>query len=132
MDNSINNCSLNIVKNWGYANTYIETMGVNDYDVEDEIDVMVAEPELEEPSMYAVVMFNDDYTPMEFVVWVLMSEFRHNEEAAVQIMLSIHQQGKGVAGIYTKEIAETKANKVNTISREEGFPLMTDIEPSKG
>ena len=102
-----------------------------DEDVEgdSEVEVMVADPELAEPPMYAVVMYNDDYTPMEFVVYVLQSEFRHDTARAVEIMLNIHNQGRGIAGIYPKDIAETKAKKVNQTARKEGYPLLTQIEP---
>lgn len=99
---------------------------------ESEVEVMVADPEIAEPPMYAVVMYNDDYTPMEFVVYVLQSEFRHNTDSAVEIMLSIHHKGRGIAGIYPKDIAETKAKKVNQTARKEGYPLLTQIEPHKG
>lgn len=94
-----------------------------------EVEVMVAEPDLAEPPMYAVVMYNDDYTPMEFVVYILQSEFRHDTTSAVEIMLNIHNQGRGIAGIYPKDIAETKAKKVNQTARKEGYPLLTQIEP---
>ncbi|WP_413772357.1 ATP-dependent Clp protease adapter ClpS [Psychrobacter sp. FDAARGOS_221] len=96
---------------------------------EGEVDVMLADPEIAEPPMYAVVMYNDDYTPMEFVVYVLQSEFRHNIDDAVEIMLNIHHQGRGIAGIYPKDIAETKAKKVNQTARKEGYPLLSQIEP---
>lgn len=92
-------------------------------------DIMVAEPELAKPPMYAVVMYNDDYTPMEFVVMVLQSQFRHSVDEAVQIMLSIHHFGKGIAGIFPKDIAETKAKTSNGLARKEGYPLLTQIEP---
>lgn len=95
-------------------------------------DVMVAEPEVAKPPMYAVVMYNDNYTPMEFVVYILQSEFRHSIETAVDIMLTIHNNGKGIAGIYPKDIAETKAKKVNSAAHREGYPLLTQIEPHQG
>lgn len=106
----------------------------NDPDTESspQADVMVAEPEVAKPPMYAVVMYNDNYTPMEFVVYVLQSEFRHNVDSAVQIMLAIHNNGKGIAGIYPKDIAETKAKKVNSLAHREGYPLLTQIEPHQG
>lgn len=91
-------------------------------------DVLLADPELKKPSLYAVVMYNDDYTPMEFVVSVLQDHFKHNLDSAVSIMLSIHHQGKGIAGIYPKDIAETKAQQVNREARQAGFPLLTQIE----
>lgn len=92
-------------------------------------DVMVSDPELQIPPMYAVVMYNDDYTPMDFVVHILQSEFHHDIDKAYQIMLSIHYGGKGIAGVYPKDIAETKAKKTNTAARAEGYPLMTQVEP---
>jgi len=95
-------------------------------------DVMVAEPEIAKPPMYAVVMYNDNYTPMEFVVYILQSEFRHSIETAVEIMLTVHNNGKGIAGIYPKDIAETKAKKVNSAAHREGYPLLTQIEPHQG
>lgn len=92
-------------------------------------DVLLADPELKKPQLYAVVMYNDDYTPMEFVVAVLQDHFKHNIDSAVNIMLSIHHHGKGVAGIYPKDIAETKAQTVNRQARQAGYPLLTQIEP---
>lgn len=92
-------------------------------------DVLVSDPELKKPQLYAVVMYNDDYTPMEFVVAVLQDHFKHSLDSAVAIMLSIHHQGKGVAGIYPKDIAETKAQAVNRQARQAGYPLLTQIEP---
>ncbi|WP_026348851.1 ATP-dependent Clp protease adapter ClpS [Psychrobacter lutiphocae] len=96
---------------------------------EGEVDVMVAEPELAKPPMFAVVMYNDDYTPMDFVVYILQSQFRHNIDDAVDIMLNIHHKGRGIAGIYPKDIAETKAQHVNQTARKEGYPLLCQIEP---
>ena len=92
-------------------------------------DVLLADPELKKPQMYAVVMYNDDYTPMEFVVDVLQNHFKHTLDSAISIMLAIHQQGKGIAGIYPKDIAETKAQTVNREARQAGYPLLSQIEP---
>lgn len=92
-------------------------------------DVLLADPELKKPQMYAVVMYNDDYTPMEFVVDVLQNHFKHSLDSAISIMLAIHQQGKGIAGIYPKDIAETKAQAVNREARQAGYPLLSQIEP---
>lgn len=92
-------------------------------------DVLLADPELKKPQMYAVVMYNDDYTPMEFVVDVLQNLFKHTLDSAISIMLAIHQQGKGIAGIYPKDIAETKAQTVNRKARQAGYPLLSQIEP---
>lgn len=103
-----------------------------EHEVTPHTDVMIAEPEIAKPPMYAVVMYNDNYTPMEFVVYVLQSEFRHNLETAVEIMMTIHNSSKGIAGIYPKDIAETKAKKVNSLAHREGYPLLTQIEPHQG
>ena len=92
-------------------------------------DVLLADPELKKPQMYAVVMYNDDYTPMEFVVDVLQNHFKHTLDSAISIMLAIHHQGKGIAGIYPKDIAETKAQTVNREARQAGYPLLSQIEP---
>ena len=92
-------------------------------------DVLLADPELKKPQMYAVVMYNDDYTPMEFVVDVLQNHFKHTLDSAISIMLAIHHQGKGIAGIYPKDIAETKAQTVNRKARQAGYPLLSQIEP---
>lgn len=107
---------------------------LHDSDTEGDVspDVLVAEPEVAKPPMYAVVMYNDNYTPMEFVVYVLQSEFRHSVDSAVEIMLTIHNTSKGIAGIYPKDIAETKAKKVNSLAHREGYPLLTQIEPHQG
>ena len=72
-----------------------------------------AKPKTKQPPMYKVVMVNDDFTPMEFVVQVLQKFFHHTRESAVQIMLHVHTKGRGVAGVYTAEIAETKTAQVN-------------------
>ena len=84
--------------------------------------------QLKPPSMYQVVLLNDDYTPMEFVVELLRIFFYFDEEKATQIMLQIHTEGKGVCGVYPKDIAETKANEVNDFSRENGHPLMCLVQ----
>ena len=94
------------------------------------LDVLVeqAKPRLQQPPMFKVVMINDDYTPMEFVVQVLESFFNHGREQAVQIMLQVHQSGRGVAGIYPAEIAETKVAQVNAFARKHQHPLLTVME----
>lgn len=87
-------------------------------------------PKLKKPPLYKVVLLNDDYTPMEFVVHVLEAIFGHNRENATRIMLNVHKTGKGVCGIYTRDIAETKVTAVNSYSRENKHPLLCDIEES--
>lgn len=84
---------------------------------------------LKPPLRYAVVMLNDDYTPMDFVVEILQSIFAMDEDAATQTMLRIHKKGKAVCGIYTKDIAETKAAMANQNAREHEHPLMCQIAP---
>ena len=85
-------------------------------------------PKLKKPPLYKVVILNDDYTPMEFVVHVLEAIFAHNRESATRIMLSVHKTGKGICGVYTRDIAETKVTSVNSYSRENKHPLLCDME----
>ncbi|WP_414479126.1 ATP-dependent Clp protease adapter ClpS [Reinekea sp.] len=93
-----------------------------------DIAVQSVDPELKRPSMFRVVLMNDDFTPMEFVVHILEQFFALNREKATQVMLAVHTQGKGVCGVYTKDIAETKAALVNDYSRENQHPLMCEVE----
>ncbi|MBD2859251.1 ATP-dependent Clp protease adapter ClpS [Spongiibacter sp. KMU-158] len=92
------------------------------------IAVQESKPELKKPPMYMVVLLNDDYTPMEFVVEILEDFFYMDRQRATQVMLMVHTQGKGVCGIFTKDIAETKAAQVNQYARESGHPLLAEIE----
>lgn len=85
-------------------------------------------PEVKKPSMYAVVLLNDDFTPMDFVVKVLMEFFAKTAEKATQIMLQVHYQGRGTCGVYTREIAETKVAQVNAYSRSFDYPLLCIME----
>ncbi len=87
-----------------------------------------ARPRLKEPPRYRVLLVNDDYTPMEFVVEVLQMFFHHPRDKAVQIMLTVHTQGRGVAGIFPAEIAETKVAQVNAYARQHQHPLLTVME----
>jgi len=84
---------------------------------------------VQEPPMYRVILLNDHYTSMEFVVLVLESIFMKNLMEATEIMLSVHRSGSGIAGIYTKEVAETKVATVTEVAREHGFPLKCIMEP---
>ena len=81
------------------------------------------------PSQYKVLLLNDDYTPMEFVVLVLQRFFRKGREEAVQIMLNVHTRGSGVCGVFTAEIAETKVRQVLSYSRDNKHPLQCTMEP---
>ena len=85
-------------------------------------------PKTKKPSMYKVLMLNDDYTPMEFVVFVLERFFGKTREEATQIMLHVHNRGVGVCGVYTYEVAETKATQVMDTARKEGHPLQCTLE----
>jgi ATP-dependent Clp protease adaptor protein ClpS len=92
--------------------------------------IAVAEvrPELKPPDPYKVVLLNDDYTTMEFVVAVLIQIFHHAEREAIEIMLSVHQSGAGVAGIFPREVADTKAARVMAMARAHEFPLRCTVE----
>ena len=82
----------------------------------------------EPPRLYQVVLLNDDYTPMEFVVMVLQEYFTHDLETATQIMLKIHHEGRGVCGVFTKDVAATKVESVATAARRSGHPLQCILE----
>ena len=88
-------------------------------------------PEVAKPSRYAVVLHNDDYTTMEFVVDILKRFFQRTDEQSTQIMLNVHHNGKGVAGIYSYDIAETKALQVHEYARAHGYPLKCTVEKTQ-
>ncbi len=88
-----------------------------------------AKPRLQKPRMYKVILLNDDYTPMEFVVVILERFFYKNKEQATQIMLHVHTRGVGVCGLYTKDIAETKVKEVLNFANENKHPLQCTLEP---
>lgn len=90
--------------------------------------VQEAPPKLKKPAMYKVVLLNDDYTPMDFVVDVLRIFFNKNVEEATRIMLAVHTEGRGICGVYSKDIAETKVSQVNDYSRQHQHPLMCTLE----
>jgi ATP-dependent Clp protease adaptor protein ClpS len=95
---------------------------------DDGLVVEAAKPKLKRPPLYSVIMLNDDYTPMEFVVHVLEQFFNLDRERAVRVMLQVHTQGKGVCGQFTREIAETKVAQVNSYARESNHPLLCTME----
>ncbi|KPQ28046.1 ATP-dependent Clp protease adaptor protein ClpS [Halomonas sp. HL-93] len=95
---------------------------------DDDLTVQSAEPELAQPPLFKVVLHNDDFTPMEFVIEVLQGFFNMDSEKAVQVMLAVHTQGKATCGVFTRDIAETKSYQVNEYARECEHPLMSDIE----
>ena len=90
--------------------------------------VLEAKPKTKKPSMYKVLLLNDDYTPMEFVVDVLERFFNMNGQAATKVMLHVHQQGVGVCGVYTFEVAETKVTQVVDYARKHQHPLQCTLE----
>ncbi len=107
-------------------------MSGDQFDVEFDTELLEesSKPKLEAPSMFNVVMFNDDFTPMEFVVEVLETFFNHDRESATRVMLKVHTIGRAVCGTYTRDIAETKASLVNQYARESQHPLLCEIESS--
>ena len=87
-----------------------------------------ARPEVQRPPLYQVVLLNDDFTPMDFVVVVLETFFNMDRERATQVMLHVHTRGKGVCGVFTREVAETKVTQVNEFSRSHQHPLLCTLE----
>ena len=99
-----------------------------DYDHEGGLAVEEAKPELKPPKKYKVILMNDDFTPMEFVVQILNSFFGMDQEQATQIMLLVHTKGKAVCGEFSYQIAETKVEQVNNYSRQHQHPLLCTME----
>jgi ATP-dependent Clp protease adaptor protein ClpS len=102
-------------------------MGEYNPDFEEQLSSELEE-DLEEPRMFKVLLHNDDYTTMEFVVHVLQKVFYKSFAEATRIMLSVHRRGIGVCGVYTGEVAETKVATVHYLARENGFPLQCSME----
>ena len=102
-------------------------MGQFNPEIEEEISSEIEE-DVREPSMYRVLLHNDDYTSMEFVVEVLMYVFHKSWEESTHIMLQVHTEGIGVCGVYPYEVAETKVEMVEALARENGFPLKCTME----
>ena len=98
----------------------------------DEVPVAEGEEKVEEPPLFKVLLHNDDFTTMEFVVHVLVRHFHKSAAEATHIMLQVHRKGIGVAGVYTKEVAETKVAEVMDEARENGMPLKVTAEPEEG
>lgn len=94
----------------------------------DQLAVEQSKPKLKRPPLYKVILLNDDFTPMDFVVLVLRNFFAMSEEKATQIMLHVHTRGIGVCGVYSKDVAETKVRQVNEFSRKHQHPLMCAME----
>ena len=100
---------------------------INEY-FDDELAIQEAEPPTKQPSLYKVILVNDDFTPMEFVVHILELFFSIDRENATRIMLEVHTSGKGICGLFTREIAETKVSLVNDYSQESQHPLLCTME----
>ena len=98
------------------------------HDQESGAAVEEAKPKLKRPPLYRVVLLNDDYTPMEFVVEVLERFFGMDRSRATQVMLHVHTRGKGVCGVFSRDVAETKVEQVNAYSRQHQHPLMCMME----
>ena len=97
-------------------------------DWDDGVAVEEAQPKLKRPPLYNVILLNDDYTPMEFVVYVLEHFFNLSRDKATRVMLQVHTQGRGVCGTFTREVAETKVAHVNEYSRDNQHPLLCTME----
>lgn len=97
-------------------------------DRESGLTVQESKPKLRRPPLFKVLLLNDDYTPMEFVVQVLEGFFGMNREKATQVMLHVHTRGRGVCGVFTKDIAETKVSQVNDYARSHHHPLLCTME----
>jgi ATP-dependent Clp protease adaptor protein ClpS len=94
----------------------------------EDLAVQEARPKLKRPPLYKVILLNDDYTPMEFVIHILESFFGLGREKATQIMLEVHTRGAGVCGVFSRDVAETKVAQVNDCSRENQHPLKCTME----
>jgi ATP-dependent Clp protease adaptor protein ClpS len=98
-------------------------MPTTDVTLEEKVKVVISEPK-----NWKVIVLNDDSTPMEFVIFVLIDIFKHNQDTARDIMLQVHETGSGVAGVYTFEIAEAKAVEATNLARTNGHPLQIKLE----
>jgi len=103
-----------------------EEFGPHDSDVA----VQEASPKLKRPPLYRVLLINDDYTPMEFVVQVLETVFQMERDQATRVMLEVHTKGKGICGVFSYEIAETKVAQVTQIAQQQQHPLLCTMEES--
>jgi len=99
--------------------------------IDQDSDILIekrSKKKLKKPSLYKVIMLNDDYTPMDFVVYLLKTFFQKNQDEASKIMLEVHNKGASICGVFSYEIAETKITKVINTSRTNGFPLLCTLE----
>ncbi len=98
------------------------------HEMDNEHAIETAKPKYRKPRMYKVILNNDDYTPMEFVVHVLERFFSMDRAKATRVMMQVHTEGKGLCGVYTKDIAESKVNQVNEYARDNDHPLLCDLD----
>jgi ATP-dependent Clp protease adaptor protein ClpS len=103
-------------------------MPSDESDSDSDVAVQTSKPKLKEPPKFAVILHNDDYTTMEFVIEVLARFFGKTQEEAIQVMLKVHHEGRGVAGIYSRDIAETKVAQVTEHAKASGHPLKVTAE----
>lgn len=120
--NSIDKISMNGIQHMVRCNSDEEI------DHDSSLVVQESRPEVEEPKRYKVILVNDDFTPMEFVVEILRIFFNLDEESATRVMLNVHTKGQGVCGVFSKDIAETKVVMVNEFARENEHPLLCTME----
>lgn len=110
---------------------FVNSMSDQPDDRDENVAVQESKPQLKKPSLYKVLLLNDDYTPMEFVVVILERFFGKQREQAVQIMLHVHQKGVGVCGVYPRDIAESKVKLVMDFSKDHQHPLQCTMEPEE-
>ena len=97
----------------------------------EEAPVAESEERVQEPPLFRVLLHNDDYTTMEFVIWILQAIFNMPEDEAARVMLNVHIRGTGVAGVFTFEVAEMKVTKTTSLAHEHEFPLLCTMEPDQ-
>ena len=117
--------AVNVAGLWKLPNS--SNMSGNKTEIQEGIDTQ-SEDDVAEPPLFRVLLLNDDYTTMDFVITVLMGVFSKSPDEAARIMLNVHQQGVGICGVYPFEIAETKVDTVHALARENGFPLRCTME----
>ena len=100
----------------------------DDYNFDDDLAVAEAKPKLKPPKQYKVILNNDDYTPMEFVIQILMTFFTMDHAKATRVMMAVHTKGKGICGTFSYEIAETKVDQVNEYAKINQHPLLCSME----
>ena len=91
----------------------------------------IAKPKIEQPRLYKVILLNDDYTPREFVIGVLMMVFHMSEDQAYRVMMTAHQRGACVIAVFTKDVADTKAKEATELGKSRGYPLFFTTEPEE-